>query len=237
MGCNLLDDQAVSEEFLSRAKRGDRKAREDLIRRHRHFVLRTACACCRHRVTWSDDIASIALIAFDESIDAYESSRGVPFPAFARIVIKSRITDHLRKESRESAGGMEELDSNSVSSIQAANACFSEEEIIKERREEIERYAKLLSEFGLSFKELAKAAPKHRDTRMNLLRVARAMAENEALFDALIEKKRLPINELSLATGVPRKTLERGRRYVVAVSLILGYPEDFTYLYSHLKYC
>ncbi|MEW6182321.1 MAG: RNA polymerase sigma factor SigI [Bacillota bacterium] len=234
-----MDDPAIREEFLSRAKRGDRKAREELIEHHRHFVLRTARACCRQNVGWSDDVASMALIAFDEAIDAYDSGRGVPFPAFARIVIRSRITDHLRKEARETNGfSIDELDHvNGSSSIKIAHVRFSEDEVIRERREEIERYAKLLSEFGLSFRELTKAAPKHRDTRLNLLIVAREMSKNDTLFKVFVEKKRLPINELTLATGVPRKTLERGRRYIVALSLILGYPEDFTYLYSHLKYC
>lgn len=181
----------------------------------------------------------MALIAFNEAVDAYDSGRGVPFPAFARIVIRSRITDHLRREARETnvCSIDEPGHANVFSPIQTAHVRFSEDEVIKERREEIERYAKLLSEFGLSFKELAKSAPKHHDTRLNLLRVAREMSNNETLFKVLVEKKRLPMNELSLATGVPRKTLERGRRYIVAISLILGYPEDFTYLYSHLKYC
>lgn len=205
---------------------------------HRHFILSTAAACCKRRVGWSDDAASIALIAFNEAVDAYKENRGVPFPAFARLVIRSRIADHFRKEGRKAAESLEELAaSGGLAVAEVALDRFTEGEIVRERREEIKRFNELLRDFGLNFRQLADASPKHRDARAGFLRVARVLAENEALFNRLIHTKRVPLKELAVATGVPRKTLERGRRYILAVSLIFGYPEEFTYLYSYLKYC
>jgi RNA polymerase sigma factor len=232
-----VDELKLREELLYRARDGDRAAREELVERHRHFILSVAAACCKKRITWSDDAASIALIAFNEAVDTYKDDRGVPFPAFARLVIRSRVADFYRKEARATAESLEQVAAIGGLAAAVATGRFAEEEVIRERREEIERYRKLLGEFGLSFKDLVAAAPKHRDARTNFLRVGRALAENQELFKQLIEKKRVPLTELSLVTGVPRKTLERGRRYVLAVSLIFGYPEEFTYLYSHLKYC
>jgi RNA polymerase sigma factor len=109
--------------------------------------------------------------------------------------------------------------------------------VVSERREEIERFQKTLMEYGLSLRDLVNASPKHKDARMNLLKVARTLAGDSDLLALLVEKKRLPLNELSLATGVSRKTLERGRRYILAASLIMGFPDEFPYLYSHLAYC
>lgn len=233
-----MEELRIREELLHRARRGDRQAREELLARHRHFILSVAAACSRQPLTWSDDAASIALIAFNEAVDSYDEDRGVPFLAFARLVIRSRIADFYRREGRVAAESLEEIAAAGGTAVgQVARERFTEEELLRERREEIERYRKLLAEFGLSFRDLVAAAPKHRDTRANLLRVARVLAENRELFRYLMEKKRVPLNELALLTGVPRKTLERGRRYILAVSLILGQPEEFTYLYGHLKYC
>lgn len=233
-----VHDLTVREALLSRAQGGDRRAKEELVERHRHFILSTASTCCKRRVDWSDDAASIALMAFNEAIDAYEKNRGVPFPAFVRLVIRSRIADYFRKEGRKAAESLEELAASGDSAVAAvAYERFTEEEMVRERREEIKRYNDLLREFGLSFRQLADDSPKHRDTRANFLRAARALAEDEALFRRLLQRKRVPIKELAVATGVPRKTLERGRRYILAVSLIFGYPEEFVYLYSYLKYC
>lgn len=227
----------VRDELLSRARNGDHQAREKLVELHRRFILNTAGATCKQRITWSDDAASIALIAFNEAVDAYKDERGVPFPAFARLVIRSRIADYLRKEARKSAQSLEELAASGGLPAEVACHQFAEEEAVRERREEIRRYSELLKDFGLTFRQLADASPKHRDARANFLRAARVLAENDALFSRLIQTKRIPLNELAVATGVPRKTLERGRRYILAVSLIFGYPEEFTYLYSYLKYC
>ena len=222
---------------MHRARGGDREAREELVERHRHFILGAAAACCKRRITWHDDAASIALIAFNEAVDTYKDDRGVPFLAFARLVIRSRIADHYRKEARAAAESLEQVAATGGLAAEVVWGRFTEEEIVRERREEIERYRKLLQEFGLTFKDLVAAAPKHRDARANFLRVGRVLAENQEWFRQLVEKKRVPLAELSIATGVPRKTLERGRRYILAVSLIFGYPEEFTYLYSHLKHC
>jgi len=46
---------------------------------------------------------------------------------------------------------------------------------------------------------------------------------------------RLPLQELELATGLSRKVLERGRKYVLALSLIFAHPEEFPFLNDHLR--
>ena len=46
--------------------------------------------------------------------------------------------------------------------------------------------------------------------------------ENPELLDELLRTKRLPITKLSQGSGVDRKTLERHRKYMVAMLLILS---------------
>lgn len=232
-----MEELKDREDLLRRVRQGDRDAREEIIRRHRLFIIRVAAGFCKRQIVWHDDEASIALIAFNEALDVFDDGRGVPFPAFARLVIRSRIADYYRKEVQVSVENLKETAVNGRTGAEVALVRFTEAELTSERREEIERYRTLLTRFGLSFKDLVAAAPKHRDARAKLIQVARVLAENHELLGQLLDKKRVPLNELSVLTGVPRKTLERGRRYILAVGLILGRPDEFPHLYSHLKYC
>ena len=47
-----------------------------------------------------DDEASIAMIAFNEAIDAYDDSAGASFLSFAEIVIKRRMVDYFRRKTK-----------------------------------------------------------------------------------------------------------------------------------------
>lgn len=41
--------------------------------------------------------------------------------------------------------------------------------------------------------------------------------------------------ELEKLTGLSRKTLERGRKYIIAMALLINSREDYLYLSSYLK--
>lgn len=88
-----MEELKDREDLLRRVRQGDRDAREEIIRRHRLFIIRVAAAFCKRQIVWNDDEASIALIAFNEALDVFDAGRGIPFPAFARLVIRSRIAD------------------------------------------------------------------------------------------------------------------------------------------------
>ncbi|MGO0122191.1 sigma-70 family RNA polymerase sigma factor [Desulfothermobacter acidiphilus] len=211
------------EELLRLAQAGDAEAREELLRSLQPLILRVASQFRRRPITWSDEEAGVALRALNEAVDQYDSRRGVPFLLFARQVMRSRLIDFCRRE-KTSWVSLEEADSREESA-----------EIAWERREEIERYVYLLSQFGLSLDDLARSSPRHQDTRARFLYAAVKLVESEDLFRQVLNDHRLPLKELAELTGIPRKTLERGRRYLLAVSLILGFPEEFCYLYSYIK--
>jgi RNA polymerase sigma factor len=48
-------------------------------------------------------------------------------------------------------------------------------------------------------------------------------------------KKLLPIKELTLLSGVNRKTVEKGRKYIIALALIHHYEDEFIYLRSYIS--
>jgi len=61
------------------------------------------------------------------------------------------------------------------------------------------------------------------------------LAGEPMLCKSFIETKRLPLKELEQISGVPRKNLEKHRKYMVAISLIFCYPKEYTSLLSYLK--
>lgn len=223
-------------ELLRRARSGDQAAREELIASNREFIRQTASKVCGRLLDWDQDEISVALIAFNEAIDAYREDKGVPFPAYARLVIKSRLSDHFRREARFTHNVA--LDDAAVHRVTAAGWEHLVDRLAaEERRQEVEAYRKQLAEFGLTLADLVAASPKHRDTRQNLLRAARILASREELFGVLMARKKVPLNGLAEASGLSIKALEKGRRYIIAVSLIFGFPDKYPYLHCYLAEC
>lgn len=229
------------EHKLGLARSGDSLARNDLLDTCRPFIARVAQRLCGRRLDWGrDDELSIGLIAFNEAIDRFEEGRQVPFLAFARLIIRSRVTDYLRRETRQTSKtsvSLEAGDEQGIPRAEVAKAWDSHmaEEAAREREEEIREYQEMLSGFGIAFEDLVRCAPKHRDARAGLLAVSRQLAARPDLFKELLQKKKLPARELERLTGTHRKTLERGRKYIIATTLIWYYCEDFLYLCNYLK--
>lgn len=221
--------------LLRRAREGDRAAREEFITLNREFVRQTASRICGRHLDYHQDEMSIALIAFNEAIDGYDEKRGIPFQVFARLVIRSRLSDHFRREGRLLPLVPDNWPAATpvVTTTESAAEALLEEE----RRQEVRAYRDHLLEYGLTLNALVAASPKHRDTRRNLLRAARTLAGDKELFAYLVSKKKLPVSRLASASGISVKALEKGRKYVVAVSLIFGFPERYPHLYAYLAEC
>ncbi|MDA8442468.1 MAG: RNA polymerase sigma-I factor [Peptococcaceae bacterium] len=220
----------------------DALRREAYVADHRTFVFRVTSKFCRRSLNWEqDDELSIALIAFNEAINAYDLTRGVPFLAFARRVMYSRLTDFVRREVKHHTISLDatlesESSAQSVPESQAAWANYSREQADQERAEELLTYQARLQEFGLSLNDLVKVSPKHRDTRENLMRAAIVLCSNPELQRSLLKKRQMPIKELSIASSINLKTLERGRKYIVSVALIIAGGEEFLHLRSYIKF-
>ena len=112
---------------------------------------------------------------------------------------------------------------------------YFEEEITRERAEEIQRFQQLLRAFRIDFRELVKASPQHRDSRQTSLRAAGLLTQNPRLMEFLRIKKQLPVQELAEQMGLNRKTIERWRKYIIALTLILYHPNEFSYLRTYLQ--
>lgn len=227
------------ENAVIKIKDGDHLAREDFLENCRPFVFKTACRISRRILEWGrDDELAVALIAFNEAIDRYQVSSGVPFLAYARMVMGSRLTDHYRKESRVAISSAPlETTGDAASSLEYAKSweVYWEEQAAGEREEEIKEFSGLLTSYGVTFEDLVKCSPRHRDTRQMLMKAAWSLVGEDDLFKELRHKKKLPLAELEKCTGIRRKNLERGRKYIIAMALLISRREDFLYLSSYLR--
>lgn len=227
------------DEQIRRSKNGDHAAREDFLGNCKPFVYRVASKFSGKFLEWGrDEELAVALIAFNEALDRYREETGVPFLAYARMVMKSRLTDYRRRESRNAIAGMplplDDDNSNGAVFTKSWEA-YWEDAAHREREEEIKEFEALLNKYGVSFEDLVRCSPKHRDTRHSLMQAAVALAESNSLFQELRNKKKMPLTELERVTGVSRKSLERGRKYIIAVALLISRREDFLFLSSYLK--
>jgi len=181
---------------------------------------------CGRALKWEhDDELSIAIIAFNEAIDAYEEEKNKSFIAFARLVIKRRLVDYFRKNaSPYSLPGEEVIDYQTK---------VYEDWERSEREEEITNYHHLLQQFNINFKKVAKAQPKHRKVKDKLLRVAKIMSEEKELMEHLYYTGKLPKQELCKMAGVTYRMLDRSRVYVIALALLL-YHDDFPFLRDYV---
>jgi len=228
------------ESRLAKIKNGDKSVRDELIDEAKPFIAGVVGRLCGRSLNWDrDDELSIGLIAFNEAIDRFKVDHRVPFTAFARLVIRSRVTDFLRKEMKWNQVDLSFSDVPEVGENRAEFNVSWEQFITeiadRERREEIQEFTCKINELGISFQDLVQSSPKHSDTRENLVKAAQFLASNSDLYCDFESKKRLPINEISQVTGISRKVLERGRKYIIAVATLLFYREDFLYLRSYIK--
>lgn len=226
-------------ELVLRAQSGEAAAREQVVREHVGFVFSQVAAICKRPLDWAnDDELSIGLMALDEAIDRFDASRPVGFRTFARTVIRSRLVDYFRRESRNLHIPLNQVTGEvdgepGPLEIQQAMEVYERERATAELASDIALYTERLAGYGIGLEELERSCPKHRDSRLTLLEAARLVAADPGLFEHLRSKGQLPLAEISRRSGIHRKVLERGRRYIIAVALILA-DDEFVSLKSFI---
>ncbi|MFC5470610.1 RNA polymerase sigma-I factor [Cohnella suwonensis] len=218
------------ESQVERIRQGEERLRDELIRSYHPYILKTTSRFCRRYVDPAhDDAYSVALTAFDEAINRFSSDAGRSFLGFAETVIQRRLIDHARQERKHAAvvpyssfdadPSDGESPGNRLEIAQAMEA-YERKRTADDRKAEIAALSEELAGYGITFGDLADHSPRHRDSRVALLKVGRRMGEDERLCLMLRQKKQLPIKELCEGGDITRKTAERHRKYLIAVGLI-----------------
>ncbi|MGM9932001.1 RNA polymerase sigma factor SigI [Pradoshia sp.] len=228
------------EEMMHSIQNGDFDLRNDLIEQYKPFIKKSVSSVCKRYITETDDEFSIGLIAFNDAIDRFSYEKGTALLAFADTMIKRRVIDHLRSQSRKNQElsiefGVYSEEGYAQSPLEAERSIeFHKEELdAEQRRDEILRFTNILTSFGITFSQLVQASPKHADARKNAVSIARIVAEDPLMLEYLFHKKKLPLKKLEDKVNVSRKTIERNRIYIVAMVLIL--TGDYQFLSDYLK--
>ena len=213
-------------------QQGEEDAREGLIKKYLPFILKvTARTCKRFVYLEDDDEVSIALMAFNEALTKYDLQQA-SF-TFAELVIRNRLIDYfrcvqrstrdvpwssLRREGEEDGDITGQIDKLTW---QESVEQHYEQETAEMRREEIREYSEKLKQYGIEFQDLVKDSPKHQDARSTAYQIARLICEKESYCSYLQKTKKLPLKDLAKEVSVSRKTLERRRKYIIALVIIM----------------
>ncbi|MBU8877562.1 RNA polymerase sigma factor SigI [Bacillus sp. FJAT-29790] len=227
------------EETVHLIQQGDAPLQNDLIHSYKPFIAKTVSSVCKRYIHESDDEFSIGLIAFNEAIQKYSPEKGSSLISFSEVLIKRRVIDYIRTQSKhqglsfEIGSDLSEEESRSSIEDDLSLEDYRKKTDEELRREEITKFTEVLQQFDLSFIDLVEQSPKHADARKNAMTVAQILTENSELKKTLLEKKRLPIKQLEKYVSISRKTIERNRKYIIAISLIL--IGDYVYLKDYIK--
>ena len=225
------------------AARTDERLFNELVESHKSWMLRVAAETAHRYITDSDDEWSISLMAFSEAVQSYEADKG-SFRGLAGTIIRRRVVDYLRTEGRHAdelavspaafEDGLDEEEAGGVDLQVQKRMAEQPDDTASRARVEIAELQGVLREYGFSFFDLADASPKAEKTRQSCGKAVRTMLATAVLMTQMRLKRLLPIRELSMASGVIRKILERHRKYIIASAEILD--GDFPILAGYLAY-
>lgn len=195
------------------------KCINSLIKDYMAFIVKTVSSITgRYVSVENDDELSIALIAFQEAVDKYEESKG-SFSSFAKLVISSRVKNHLIKESKHNK--VQSIEALKESGVDVTEVAEPVAESSDEIASEINKLKGELEAFGFTFEDLVDEAPKHEDTRKNAIALSEKISEDKPLTEVMYEKKRLPIKQVSLKFSVTEKVIKRSKKFIISVVIII----------------
>lgn len=209
--------------------------RDRFIEDNKTFIYNTAYAICKRKLSWeNDDELSVSLIAFNNACDNYDKIN-VIFYGYAKVIIRNALIDYFRKMSRTPVVIFDN-EEEEFHYIDYKNSIdnYELETENKKRAEEIRLFTKELKDYKLDFNSLVKASPSHKDTRDSLLTIAFVCVKEYSILTYIKQKKLLPVKEIMLLTNSNRKLIEKWRKYILILILILS-SDEYPYIKSYLN--
>lgn len=217
--------------------KGDMIAADDLISDYLPFIKAQVTKVMKRPLDVNqDDEYSIAMIAFHEAINGYSKTRG-SFLNYASMLIRNRIIDYWRRNNRHnqviSLNTPINEDASTLEESIPDNEYQEENLVIREAtKEEILELSQQMTEFGVSLTDVAESSPKQERTLTSCKEVIAYAKDNKEIMEEFLRTKRLPLSKILSGVNVPRKTIERHRKYVVALLLI--YSNGYEIIRGHL---
>lgn len=203
---------------------------DEFIEENIPFIIKTASSFLgRYISVENDEEYSVALIAFNEAIERYHEDKG-SFWSFARLVIESRLKNHLKKvAAKQGDSSLEEI---TESGVQIKN----EVEVGKtssDLKDEIIAFKKELLLFNITLEILVKESPKHKDTRIRAINLGRSISEDIPIVGKIYEKKRLPIKDISRKFDITEKIIKGSKTFILSTTVL--FFKKYTNLITWIK--
>ncbi|MFB4167042.1 RNA polymerase sigma factor SigI [Virgibacillus sp. JSM 102003] len=227
------------EEMIALIQQGDKSLQNYLLKSYQPFIAKCVSEVCKRYIDpQKDDEFSIGLAAFNEAILSYSPDKGSSFLSFSKLVVKRKVIDYIRYVQKTPAAtsldeNFDEEQMENPTEIVAVKEIYRQEQEAWHRREEIIDFKEKLRVYKLSLVELTEASPKHKDARESAITVAKQLYDDTDLREYVYRKKKLPIKDLVKKVDVSKKTLERNRKFILAIFVVLN--EDYMYLKEYLK--
>jgi RNA polymerase sigma factor len=211
-----------------------------LIVEHQSYLLKRASLLTRKYITTSDDEWSIVMQAFVEAIHQFDRTRG-HFLNLANLIIQRRLTDYYRSQAKHhpeitmnpaafESRGEEEDQQTFVQSQITKKIIRHQEDGLKL---EIQIIAPILQAYGFSFFDLVDHSPKAGKTKHACIEIITFLLKSQLLLTDMRATKQLPIKIIEKNVGIPRKIIERHRKYIIAVVEMLS--GEFPYLAEYVS--
>lgn len=205
-----------------------------LIEEFLPFIASCASKHTGRHIGPGQDELPVAMSAFNEAIQTFDGKKG-KFLSYASLVIRNRLIDDAR---RNSAAGREipfsALAAASDEEPEPFEAADSSQQDRRDIAQEIEALSTELLGYGINFDDLAAASPRSGKTRRACAVAVRALLADRPTFDQVTATGMLPMIYLSNVCGLPRKTMERHRKYILAAAVILAH--DYPCLSEYVSY-
>ncbi|MGE5391326.1 MAG: sigma factor [Deltaproteobacteria bacterium] len=218
----ITDEQVIEARDMFRA--GNQALIEDLVRQLVPFGLRVASKTTGRFICDSDEEAAIVHTALLEAIEKYEIDKGT-FTVYLGRVIHHRIIDYKRREKSGRFAFIADLGER-IGITPVTDNSFQEilEDI--DRKQQVMALVQTMNEYNISLSDLVKSNPRQFAAREKAKEAGCYIASNSELREYFIKNKSLPIKSLEEKLRYNRKFLERNRKFIVAITLILigDYP-------------
>lgn len=213
------------EERIQKA-RMDKEEREKLLIEYQSFIRKNVSKFLGYGLEY-DDLFSIAMLVFVNCIYQYEESRG-NFLSFVSICIRNRLLDELRKQKAYESHllPIEREEGEQIQVVSKAVSIYNQHQEQEALKEEIACLTINLEKYGISWSELPEICPKQKRSRLQCNYLARLLVGNEKWKQDFLAEQKLPRAKLAKTANISEKTIEKHRKYIVTLVLILlgDYP-------------
>ncbi|MDO4778282.1 MAG: sigma-70 family RNA polymerase sigma factor [Tissierellia bacterium] len=222
---------------VNEAKQSMLKA-DELIASFLPFIRSETSKFLKRVSTDQDDEVSIAMIAFHEAIKSFNEGKGA-FISYASMVIRSRLIDYARKEARHknNVSFSEPVESGEDISLEdriSDDKDHYEDSInLNQTKKEIFELTEVMQEYGVSLIDATENTPKQERTLEACRSVIQYAIDHIEILQEIERTKKLPIKKLVDNTDISKKTIERHRKYILAMMIIQ--TNGFEIIRSHMS--